>query len=125
MEKAKEYQIPANRLHIDPLVEMLCTADDGITTVVDVIREIREKQPDIHVTGAVSNISFNLPVRRLLNQAFLTLAINAGMDSGVMDPTNRDLLGIMYATEVMLGQDDYCMEYIGAYREGKFGPIKE
>lgn len=125
MEKAQEYQIPANRLHIDPLVEMLCTADDGTTTVVDVIREIREKQPDIHVTGAVSNISFNLPVRRLLNQAFLTLAINAGMDSGVMDPTNRDLLGIMYATEAMLGQDDYCMEYIGAYREGKFGPIKE
>ena len=77
------------------------------------------------MTGAVSNISFNLPVRRLLNQAFLTLAINAGMDSGVMDPTNRDLLGIMYATEAMLGQDDYCMEYIGAYREGKFGPIKE
>ena len=47
------------------------------------------------------------------------------MDSGVMDPTNRDLAGIMYATEAMLGQDDYCMEYIRAYREGKFGPIKE
>ena len=76
------------------------------------------------MTGAVSNISFNLPVRRLLNQAFLVLAMNAGMDSGVMDPTNRDLLGTVYATEAMLGLDDYCMEYISAYREGKFGPVK-
>lgn len=124
MEKAREYQIDPGRLHIDPLVEMLCTSEDGIDMVVRVIRAIKEKEPTIHVTGAVSNISFNLPVRRLLNQAFLVLAMNAGMDSGVMDPTNRDLMGMMYATEAMLGLDEYCMNYIGAYREGKFGPVK-
>ena len=124
MEKAKQYSIAPGRLHIDPLVEMLCTSEDGIAMVVDVIRAVKQRQPGIHVTGAVSNISFNLPVRKLLNQAFLVLAMNAGMDSAVMDPTNRDLLGMVYATEAMLGLDDYCMEYIGAYREGKFGPVK-
>lgn len=124
MEKAKQYGIAPGRLHIDPLVEMLCTSEDGITMVTDVIRAVKQRQPGIHVTGAVSNISFNLPVRKLLNQAFLVLAMNAGMDSAVMDPTNRDLLGMVYATEAMLGLDDYCMEYIGAYREGKFGPVK-
>ena len=124
MDKAKAYNIPVSRIHIDPLVEMLCTSEDGISMIVEVITTIKEKQPAIHVTGAVSNISFNLPVRKLLNQAFLVLAMNAGMDSAVMDPTNRDMLGMMYATEAMLGLDDYCMEYIGAYREGKFGPIQ-
>ena len=124
MEKAKEYNIKPSRLHIDPLVEMLCTSEDGISMVIEVIKTVKEKQPTIHVTGAVSNISFNLPGRRLLNHAFLVLAMNAGMDSGVMDPTNRDLLGMVYATEAMLGLDDYCMEYISAYREGKFGPVK-
>ena len=124
MEKAAQYGIKAERLHIDPLVEMLCTSEDGIETVLQVIRAVKKAQPTIHVTGAVSNISFNLPVRRLLNQAFLVLAMNAGMDSGVMDPTNRDLLGMVYATEAMLGMDEYCMEYIGAYREEKFGAVK-
>ena len=124
MAKAKEYGIAPNRIHIDPLVEMLCTSEDGIDIVVNVIKTVKEKQPSIHVTGAVSNISFNLPVRRLLNQAFLVLAMNAGMDSAVMDPTNRDMMGMMYATEAMLDLDDYCMEYIGAYRDGKFGPVK-
>lgn len=124
MEKAKEYNIAASRIHIDPLVEMLCTSEDGIAMVTEVITTVKEKQPSIHVTGAVSNISFNLPVRKLLNQAFLVLAMNAGMDSAVMDPTNRDMMGMMFATEAMLGLDDYCMEYIGAYREGLFGPVK-
>ena len=124
MVKAKEYGIAPSRIHIDPLVEMLCTSEDGISMVVEVITTVKKKQPSIHVTGAVSNISFNLPVRKLLNQAFLVLAMNAGMDSGVLDPTNRDMMGMMYATEAMLGLDEYCLEYISAYREGKFGPVK-
>ena len=124
MAKAKEYGISPSRIHVDPLVEMLCTSEDGISMVVEVIQTIKERYPAIHVTGAVSNISFNLPVRKVLNQAFLVLAMNAGMDSAVLDPTNRDMMGMMYATEAMLGLDDYCMEYIGAYREGIFGPLK-
>jgi len=106
-------------------VEMLCTSEDGIEMVVEVISTIRQKYPTIHITGAVSNISFNLPVRKVLNQAFLVLAMNAGMDSAVLDPTNRDMMGMVFATEAMLGLDEYCMEYISAYREGIFGPVKD
>lgn len=50
--------------------------------------------------------------------------MNAGLDSAILDPTNGDLMGIIYATEALLGEDDYCMEYIGAYREGIFGQKK-
>lgn len=124
MTKAEAYDIAPNRIHIDPLVEMLCTCEDGISMILDVIHSVKAKYPSIHVTGAVSNISFNLPARRLLNQTFLVLAMSAGMDSAVMDPTNRDLTGIMYAAEAMLGRDEYCLEYIEAYRDGKFGPVK-
>jgi len=124
MKKAKEYNIDPSRLHIDPLVQMLCTSEDGINTVVEVIKEIKKQYPKIHVTGGASNISYNLPVRKLVNQAFLVLAINSGMDSGIINPLNRDMMGMIYATEALLGQDEYCMEYIGAYREDKFGPQK-
>lgn len=125
MEKAKEYGIKPSRLHIDPLVEMLCTSEDGIALNVEVISTIRRQYPDIHITAAVSNISFNLPVRKLINLGFTVLAMNAGLDSAILDPTNRDMLGLIYATEALLGQDDYCMEYIGAYREGIIGPVKK
>lgn len=124
INKAKDYNIDPSRLHIDPLVQMLCTSEDGINTVVEVIKEIKTQSPKIHVTGGASNISYNLPVRKLVNQAFLVLAMNAGMDSAIIDPLNRDMMGMLYATEALLGQDEYCMEYIGAYREDKFGQIK-
>ena len=92
---------------------------------VEVISKVREMYPTIHITAAISNISFNLPVRKLINLGFTVLAMNAGLDSGILDPTNRDMLGLIYATEALLGMDDYCMEYIGAYREGLIGPVKK
>jgi 5-methyltetrahydrofolate--homocysteine methyltransferase len=124
MAKAEEYHIAPSRLHIDPLVEMLCTSEDGIAMNVEVISTIRKKYPDIHIIAAVSNISFNLPVRKMVNLGFTVLAMNAGLDSAILDPTNRDMMGVIYATEALLGQDDYCMEYISAYRDGIFGPKK-
>ena len=117
MAKAKEYGIAPNRIHIDPLVEMLCTSEDGIAMVEEVMGKIREQYPSIHISGAVSNISFNLPARKLVNMGFVCLAIKAGMDSAVFDPLDKQLLGVIYATEALLGQDDFCMEYIGAFRD--------
>ena len=52
------------------------------------------------------------------------LAMNACLVSAILDPTNRDMMGLIYATEALLVLDDYCMEYIGAYRKGLFGPVK-
>ena len=117
MAKAKEYGIAPSRIHIDPLVEMLCTSEDGIAMVEEVMAKIREQYPSIHISGAVSNISFNLPARKLVNMAFVCLAIKAGMDSAVFDPLDKQLLGVISATEALLGQDDFCMEYIGAFRD--------
>lgn len=125
MAKAKEYGIAPSRLHIDPLVEMLCTSEDGISMVTDVIREIKKQYPAIHVTGAISNISFNLPARKMVNMGFTVMAMTAGMDSGILDPTNRDLMGIIYATEALMGDDEYCVEYIRAYRQGIHGTVKK
>jgi len=122
MEKASRYGICDDRIHIDPLVEMLCTTDDGegIYMILDVMNHIKKTRPDVHISGAISNISYNLPVRRLVNKAFAVLAINAGMDSAVLDPLNKDLRGVILAAEAMLGLDDYCAEYVSAYREGIF-----
>ena len=124
MTKAKEYGSSPTRLHIDPRVEMLCTSENGIETNIEVISTVRERYPSIHITAAVSNISFNLPVRKMINLGFTVLAMNAGLDSAILDPLNRDMLGLIYATEALLGEDDFCMEYISAYREGLFGPVK-
>ena len=122
MAKAKEFGIDDKRIHIDPAVEMLCTTDDGegAFMIFDVMKHIKKVRPDVHISGAISNISYNLPVRRIVNQAFVVLALNAGMDSTVLDPLSQDLRGMILAAEAMLGLDDFCAEYVSAYRDGIF-----
>ena len=85
----------------------------------------KEHYPGVHLSGAISNISYNLPYRKIVNIAFSCLSVNAGMTSAVLDPLNRDLRGAILATEALKGDDFYCMEYISAFREGIFGPVKE
>ncbi|KNZ42326.1 methyltetrahydrofolate cobalamin methyltransferase [Acetobacterium bakii] len=125
MAKAKAYGIAPSRLHIDPLVEMLCTSEDGVAMVIEVIREIKAQYPAIHVTGAISNISFNLPARKTVNMGFTVMAMMAGLDSGILDPTDRDLMGVIYAMVALMGEDEYCVEYIRAYRQGIHGAVKK
>jgi 5-methyltetrahydrofolate--homocysteine methyltransferase len=123
MKKAKEYDIAPSRLHIDPLVEMLCTSEDGINTILEVIRQIKEQYPAIHITGGASNISYNLPARKFVNQAFLVLAMGAGMDSAIINPLHKHMMGLIYATEALMGNDEYCIEYINGFRQGRYGPV--
>lgn len=124
MERADEFGIDPSRLHVDPLVEMLCTSEDGINTILDVIKQIKWQYPTLHVTGGASNISYNLPARKFVNQAFLVLAMGAGMDSAIINPLHKHMMGLIFATEALKGNDEYCIEYINGYREERYGPVK-
>ncbi len=124
MERANAYGIAPERLFIDPLVFSVATTPDGFLNFVGASRQIREAYPDIHIVSGLSNISFGLPYRKAINQAFLIGAMMNGMDSAIMDPLNRDMLGGVYAGEALLGLDEYCIEYLSAYRDDLFGTQK-
>ena len=119
MAKAKEYGIAPNRLYIDPLVEAAATNQAAFTLFSECCRRIKAQYPEIHITSGLSNISFGFPgFRKPLNMAFMALAMQAGMDSAIVDPTNKDMVGLMYATELLTEQDEDCMNYIAAHRQG-------
>ncbi len=124
MEKAAAYGIAADRLYIDPLVFSVATTPEGFLNFVGAARQIREECPGVHIVSGLSNISFGLPYRKAINHAFLIGAMMNGMDSAIMDPLNRDMLGGVYAAEALLGLDEYCIEYLSAYREDLFGVQK-
>ncbi|WKY43723.1 methyltetrahydrofolate cobalamin methyltransferase [Eubacteriaceae bacterium ES2] len=123
VEKAAKYDIAPERIHIDPCVMALSTENNSLLNFCAEIKAIKELYPTIHVTGAISNISFGLPVRALLNKTCMAFAIEAGMDSAVMDPLNRDMMGTIFATYALMGQDKHCRKYSKAYRAGQIGQI--
>jgi 5-methyltetrahydrofolate--homocysteine methyltransferase len=121
MDRAAKFDIAPNRLFIDPLVEGLATSQDSLLVFAETCRGIKALFPDVHITSGLSNISYGLPARKMINMSFMALAMQAGMDSAIVDPTNRDMMGIIHATAALLGEDDFCMEYISAFRNDLFG----
>ena len=124
IEKADKYGVALNQLHIDPCVMALATKADAMDDFVYCIQKIHEFAPEVKVTGAISNISFEMPARKFVNNGCLAYALEAGLDSGILDPCNEDMLGTIYACEALRMTDKGGRKYNRAYRKGLFGQKK-
>ncbi len=124
IDKAAKYDIVPERIHIDPAVMALATASQAMKNFEDCIIKIKEYAPSVKITGAISNISFEMPMRKVINQACMVMAIRAGLDSAIMDPLDREMMGMIYGAEALAGIDKSGRKYNMAYRKGKIGPIK-
>jgi cobalamin-dependent methionine synthase I len=118
IDTLRDAGVPDGRVYVDPLVMAVAADTESGKIAFDAIRAVRAEFPDAHVSCGLSNISFGLPVRTLINQAFLTLALEAGLDTAILDPLDRELRKSLLAAEVVLGRDRYCLNYTRAYRAG-------
>lgn len=122
VDGAEQAGIPVEKLYIDPCLQPLSTSPDQAPAVVETVERLMTEYPGIHTTGGLSNISFGLPYRSILNRVYLSLLIQAGLDSAIADPTTRDMMATAYATEALCGRDDFCMNYLKADRSGLLRP---
>lgn len=114
--------IPDERVYLDPLVMTVGADMHAATIALESIRSVRATYPDAHITCGLSNVSFGLPARGLLNRSFLTLAVAAGLDTAIVDPLDRELGAALLATNVLLGRDRHCLNYTRAFRAGQLSP---
>ncbi len=125
--------IGLDKIFLDPLVFPIAVDGEYGRHCLDAIAELRRRfGAAIHITGGMSNVSFGLPNRRLLNDAFLLLAIESGADSGIVDPTlvnvqsalaaDRTTRPFQLARDVITGADENCRAYMKAYRAGELAP---
>jgi 5-methyltetrahydrofolate corrinoid/iron sulfur protein methyltransferase len=119
----REGGLADEKLFVDPLVMAISTGTENGNVSLETCRKIREEFPKAHLTCGLSNISFGMPLRSALNQAFIVLAIQAGMDSVIINPEERELRAIMMAAETVLGKDRHCLNFNRAFRAGKIGPL--
>lgn len=125
IEMTRNGGLPDEKLYVDPLVMAISTGTENGNITLETCRKIRDEFPKVHLTCGLSNISFGMPLRSVLNQGFLALAIQAGMDSVIINPEERDLRAIMMAVETLLGKDRFCMNFNRAFRAGKIGPERQ
>jgi 5-methyltetrahydrofolate--homocysteine methyltransferase len=120
---AKEGGLAEDALFVDPLVTAISTGKDNALVTLDTIRRVRAAYPLAHITCGLSNISFGMPLRPLINRTFASMAVQAGLDSAIADPQDRDLMGTMLAAEMLMGADRNCLNFNRAYRAGRIGPV--
>ncbi|MBN2851142.1 MAG: methyltetrahydrofolate cobalamin methyltransferase [Clostridia bacterium] len=118
ISKLTKSGVKLDDIYIDPLIRPIGTGSHYGRVAIETMRMVKKEYPDVHITCGLSNISFGIPLRKIMNQAFLVAATAAGMDGAILDPLDKKLMTFLYAAEALIGRDDYCMNYLTQFREG-------
>lgn len=121
LEKLEEAGVERERVHFDPLIRPVSTDSSQPLAAAKAVRCIMDELEGVHTICGLSNVSFGLPRRSLLNRAYLVIMIASGLDGVIADPTETGIYATLCAARALLGEDDYCMNYIAAERTGRLG----
>jgi len=109
-----------SNIFVDPLVQPLSVNTNFGKEFLDAVEKIMQQYEGIHTACGLSNISYGLPVRKFLNQIFMIMAIAKGLDGAIVNPLDKTMMANIIAAETLIGRDDYCADYLQAYRRGQF-----
>ena len=112
--------IPLGNIYIDPVVTPISTDTRYGMAVLDAIEAIMEAFPGVHTICGLSNVSYGLPNRKQVNQMFLVMAMTRGLDAVILDPCDKRIMANLITTMTLSGKDEFCMNYLAAFRKGKF-----
>jgi len=117
IEAAEQAGLPRDNVYVDCCIQPVSTDITQGAAVVEAVRRIMRDWPGVHTTCGLSNISFGLPNRSLMNRTFLASLIAAGLDCAILDPTESGMMDVVHAAEALAGRDEFCMNYLRAMRE--------
>jgi len=112
--------IPEDDIYFDPLVKPVSTGDKAGQEVLDTVKLITQEYPNVHKVCGLSNVSFGLPNRKILNQFFMIQTMTMGMDSYILNPLDKSMMGAVQGSQTLLGNDSYCTGYLNAHRKGLY-----
>lgn len=115
--------IPLEDIFVDTLVQPVSVDTNMAKATLEAIRRIMHDFPGIKTICGLSNVSFGLPHRKLINRNFLALCIAYGLSAAILDPTDKQLMATILSAEMLMGQDEYCEKFINAHQDGIISDI--
>jgi 5-methyltetrahydrofolate--homocysteine methyltransferase len=116
IERAGKYGIPIEDIIIDPLVLTIGADNNAGAVTLETVRRVQDEF-GVNINLGASNVSFGLPGRQTINQAFLALAIGAGATCAITDPIK--LVSSIRAADLIVGRDNFAARYIDYWRKHK------
>jgi 5-methyltetrahydrofolate--homocysteine methyltransferase len=112
--------VSIENIFVDPLVQPLSVNDLFGLEFINAIELIKKRFEGVHTACGLSNISYGLPARKFMNQTFMAMAIAKGLDGAIVNPLDNKMMASIIAAEALVGKDNFCMDYLKAYRAGFF-----
>ena len=112
--RAAEYGIGPEDIIIDGLCMTISSDSQGAVTTLETLRRVRDELGGKTILG-VSNISFGLPQREIINSAFFTMALHDGLSAAIINPNSEAMMRAYYSYLALAGLDPQCGEYISIY----------
>lgn len=116
LEEALRRGIPGEDVIIDSLAMAVSTDEAAALETLTTLQRIRDRL-GLNQTLGVSNVSFGLPERHAINALFLAMAAQNGLTCCIVDPTVWEMRRAVLIADMLLGRDEFCMQFISAYRE--------
>jgi 5-methyltetrahydrofolate--homocysteine methyltransferase len=110
--------IPIESIHLDPMIQPISVNSKNGPLALETIRRIHQEFPGVRTVCGLSNVSFGLPHRFLVNRTFMILCIGAGLTGAIVDPLDQKMMSNILVAETLVGRDDYCVKYLKANRAG-------
>ncbi|MBP3383938.1 MAG: homocysteine S-methyltransferase family protein [Firmicutes bacterium] len=122
MDCALGYGIAKEDIYIDCLTLTASAQQAEVAETLKAVRMVKE-QLGLHTALGVSNISFGLPCRPLVNRTFLAMAMENGLDLPIINPNDEDMMGTVYAFEMLHNRDKNAEKFIERYSEASIGTM--
>jgi len=110
--------IPLQNIHLDPMIQPISVSKGNGLLALETIRRVHLEFPGVQTICGLSNVSYGLPNRFLINRTFMVLCLGAGLDGAIIDPLDKKMMTNIVVAETLTGKDDYCMKYLKANRAG-------
>ncbi|CCK80999.1 methyltetrahydrofolate--corrinoid methyltransferase [Desulfobacula toluolica] len=119
VKELEDIGIKRDNIFIDPLIQPMSVDGNNGTMVLEAVSVIMKELKGVHTTGGLSNISYGLPKRKIINRSFLLMLMANGFNSAIMDPTDKDLMAALKTGEMIMGNDNFCMNFLKSVRAGE------
>jgi len=119
LKELTDLGVQESKVHFDPLIRPISTNPEQAMLAIETVRQLRAEFPEAGSICGLSNVSFGLPKRHLLNRTYLAMMVAAGLRGVIMDPTEPAMMSTLLAAKALAGEDQYSMEYITAERDGR------
>ena len=106
------------QIFFDPLVLPIAVDSSQGLVTLKTIEQIKSRYPTARTIMGLSNVSYGLPNRKLVNRAFLLMAAHAGLDAAILDPLDAKIMSLVKVADMLTGNDPFCKSYIRAHRRG-------